>query len=167
MRNRRSALKYLLAALAVAVASCNTQAVLAEKGPVERELSLVFFSDVHARTEWGTPEAMARAAVAINAQQADLIIAGGDLITDGFQSSAASVESRWDAYMAMHNALEDSRDHVRAHAAYVSRFFLGETRDPVSRFNRPNVVRVAQTGGKVLLKNPVFPVCNVEVHNTP
>ena len=106
LSKQRSVFKYLLAALAVAVASCNTQAVLAEKGPVERELSLVFFSDVHARTEWGTPEAMARAAAAINVQQPDLIIAGGDLITDGFQSSAAFVESRWDAYMTMHNALE-------------------------------------------------------------
>ena len=106
MRNRRSVFKFLLAALAVAAASCSTQSVLADKGPEEPELKLVFFSDVHARTEWGTPDAMARAAAAINAQQPDLIIAGGDLITDGFQSSAASVASRWDAYMTMHNALE-------------------------------------------------------------
>lgn len=70
------------------------------------ELRLVFFSDVHARTEWGTPEAMKIAAEAINDVQADLVLGGGDLITDGFQSGAAAVESRWDAYMAFHEMLD-------------------------------------------------------------
>ena len=69
-------------------------------------IRLVFFTDVHARTEWDTPEAMALAADAINAQKADLVIAGGDLITDGFQSSAAKVAPRWEAYMKMHRAIE-------------------------------------------------------------
>ncbi len=73
---------------------------------VGRRARFVFFTDVHARTEWDTPLAMARAAQAINAQQADFIIGGGDLITDGFQSSAATVAPRWDAYMAMHRALQ-------------------------------------------------------------
>ena len=68
-------------------------------------LRLVFYTDVHAREEWDTPEALAMAADAINAQGADIIIGGGDLITDGFQSSAASVASRWDTYMSFHNAL--------------------------------------------------------------
>ncbi len=69
-------------------------------------LRLVFFSDVHARTEWDTPLALAQAAAAINQQRPDLIIAGGDLITDGFQSAASVVEPRWKAYMGLHNALE-------------------------------------------------------------
>ncbi len=67
---------------------------------------LVFYTDVHARTEWDTPVAMARAAEAINAQKADLVIAGGDLITEGFESSPARVAPRWDAYMAMHRAIK-------------------------------------------------------------
>jgi 3',5'-cyclic AMP phosphodiesterase CpdA len=49
--------------------------------------------------------AMTRATEAINAQKADLIIAGGDLITDGFQSSADRVAPRWDAYMKMHREI--------------------------------------------------------------
>ena len=49
-------------------------------------LRLVFFTDVHARTEWETPIAMAKAAAAINALRPDLVIGGGDYITDGFQS---------------------------------------------------------------------------------
>ncbi len=72
----------------------------------ETRLRIVFFSDVHARTEWGTPEALALAAQAINAQDADLVLGGGDLITDGFQSGPAAVAARWDAYMAFHDALE-------------------------------------------------------------
>lgn len=68
-------------------------------------LRIVFYTDVHARTEWDTPEALALAAAAINAHEPDLVIAGGDLITDGFQSAAETVAPRWDAYMAMHRAI--------------------------------------------------------------
>jgi 3',5'-cyclic AMP phosphodiesterase CpdA len=49
---------------------------------------------------------MMRAAAAINAQKPDIVIAGGDLITDGFECSAETAEPRWDAYMAMHDAIE-------------------------------------------------------------
>jgi 3',5'-cyclic AMP phosphodiesterase CpdA len=48
---------------------------------------------------------MAKAAAAINARQADVVIAGGDLITDGFQSSAESVAPRWDTYRRMHDSI--------------------------------------------------------------
>jgi 3',5'-cyclic AMP phosphodiesterase CpdA len=76
------------------------------RGAREDTLSMVFFSDVHARTEWQTPAAMARAAAAINARKPELIVAGGDLITDGFQSRSAAVAPRWEAYLEMHRALE-------------------------------------------------------------
>jgi 3',5'-cyclic AMP phosphodiesterase CpdA len=69
-------------------------------------LRLVFYTDVHARTEWETPAAMAQAADAINAQKADLVLAGGDFITEGFGSPATRVEPRWDAYMKMHRAIK-------------------------------------------------------------
>jgi hypothetical protein len=55
---------------------------------------LTFYTDVHARTEWNTPGTMALAADVINAQSGDIVITGGDLITDGFQSSVAKVELR-------------------------------------------------------------------------
>jgi 3',5'-cyclic AMP phosphodiesterase CpdA len=74
----------------------------AEKGTIR----LVFYADVHARTEWQTPKALQMAAAAINAQSADLVIAGGDLITDGFQSPAAVAAPRWDAYMQMHHSIK-------------------------------------------------------------
>ena len=35
----------------------------------------------------------------------DLVIAGGDLIYDGFEVAAASCEPEWDAYMAMHREI--------------------------------------------------------------
>ena len=70
-------------------------------------LRLVFYTDVHARVEWDTPLALAKAAAAINRVEPDLVLCGGDLVTDGFQaSSAAAMAPRWDAYMAMHNAIE-------------------------------------------------------------
>jgi len=74
--------------------------------PGQKSVRFVFYTDVHARTEWDTPVAMARAADAINAVQPDFVIGGGDLITDGFQNSAATVATRWDAYMAMHRAIK-------------------------------------------------------------
>ena len=103
--DRRSMLRYLLAGGAVAATPGLSRRVWASEGANRGTLRLVFYSDVHARTEWDTPDALAAAADAMNAQNADLVIGCGDLITDGFQSSAATVAPRWDTYMKMHNSL--------------------------------------------------------------
>ena len=98
-----------LRAAAGALLSVNSGHLLsscASHAPGKKRIRFVFYTDVHARTEWDTPLAMARAADAINAQRPDFVIAGGDLITDGFQNAAPTVEPRWDAYMAMHRAIE-------------------------------------------------------------
>jgi 3',5'-cyclic AMP phosphodiesterase CpdA len=76
------------------------------KGAHRETIRLVFFTDVHARIEWQTPVALERAATAINSCRPDLIVAGGDLITDGFQSTAEVVAPRWEAYLELHRALE-------------------------------------------------------------
>ena len=75
------------------------------RGGAPKRLKVAFYTDVHARTEWDTPEAMRWAAQAINAQDPDLVIAGGDLITDGFNLTSEAVRPRWDAYMEMHRAI--------------------------------------------------------------
>ncbi|HSN54679.1 MAG TPA: metallophosphoesterase [Candidatus Sulfomarinibacteraceae bacterium] len=97
-----------LAGLAGAATVCGLpqRAAWAARGAAGDSLRLVFYTDVHARTEWQTPRAMAEAAAAINRERADLVVAGGDLITDGFQSAAATVEPRWRAYLEMHRAIE-------------------------------------------------------------
>ena len=69
-------------------------------------LRLVFYTDVHARTEWETSTAVMMAANAINAYEGDLVLGGGDLITDGFDSTLEEVAPRWDVYMAMHNGIQ-------------------------------------------------------------
>ncbi|MFH0879667.1 MAG: VanZ family protein [Lentisphaerota bacterium] len=67
---------------------------------------MVFFTDVHTRTEWNTPEALSMAAEAIRAQNPDLIIGGGDYITEGFESGEDRMAPRWDAYFHdMHQQL--------------------------------------------------------------
>ena len=100
---RREFLGTALAGLgAVACASHRPGAIGAAAPAViagRPRLKLAFYTDIHARTEWETPVAMARAAEAINAHGADLVISGGDLITDGFDSTAAQVAPRWDAYL--------------------------------------------------------------------
>jgi 3',5'-cyclic AMP phosphodiesterase CpdA len=50
--------------------------------------------------------ALERAADAINQRRPDLVFAGGDLITEGFESPAEIVAPRWDAYMAMHRQID-------------------------------------------------------------
>lgn len=73
-------------------------------GPAE-SLKVVFYTDIHARVEWDTPEAMQLAAAAINQHHPDLVLCGGDMITDGYQSSAAAVSPRWEVYREMHEAI--------------------------------------------------------------
>ena len=69
------------------------------------DLRFAFYTDIHTRTEWETPTAILKAAERINAESPEFVIAGGDLITDGFESSAETVAPRWDAYMTMHNKI--------------------------------------------------------------
>jgi 3',5'-cyclic AMP phosphodiesterase CpdA len=109
MRNlitRRNFLGKLIAGFSFLAGGGLLDTSCAIRGSDKGTLRLVFYTDVHARTEWDTPLAMAKAADAINDQNTDLVIAGGDLITDGFQSSAATVVPRWDAYMKMHQDIK-------------------------------------------------------------
>ena len=95
----------MLALSGAALAGLPLRTSWSAPGAAGEPFRIVFFTDVHARTEWETPRALAMAAAAINAATPDLIVAGGDLITDGFQSSAATVEPRWQAYLEMHRSL--------------------------------------------------------------
>jgi 3',5'-cyclic AMP phosphodiesterase CpdA len=103
---RRNFLGNLIGGLGLLAGGCSNKILWPARGSDKGSVRLVFYTDVHARTEWGTPNAMALAADAINLKNADLVIAGGDLITDGFQSSAARVAPRWNAYMKMHRAIK-------------------------------------------------------------
>jgi len=102
---RRKFLYRAAAWLAVLAGGSATRVAWPARGSEKGTVRLVFYTDVHTRTEWDTPAALKMAADAINAQSADLVIAGGDLITDGFQSPAAAVAPRWDAYMRMHRSI--------------------------------------------------------------
>jgi 3',5'-cyclic AMP phosphodiesterase CpdA len=68
-------------------------------------LRLVFFADVHARPQARVQQALAECAAAVNRRRPDLIIAGGDLVSDGYTSSAKAMAPGWDAYLEMHQAL--------------------------------------------------------------
>jgi 3',5'-cyclic AMP phosphodiesterase CpdA len=104
--SRRCFLKTLGAGGALIASPALGKTAWTIEGSERGVLRLVFYSDVHARTEWETPTALMMAAGAINAQKADLVLGGGDLITDGFDSTSEEVAPRWDAYMAMHSAIE-------------------------------------------------------------
>ncbi|MBN1269704.1 MAG: metallophosphoesterase [Kiritimatiellae bacterium] len=102
--------RHFLRAVVLGAAACAAGlAPRAQAAPFARRrpgrLKLAFFTDIHAREEWDTPEALRRCAAAINAAKPDLVIAGGDLITDGFEFSAEKVAPRWDVYMELHRAI--------------------------------------------------------------
>ncbi|MEM7292650.1 MAG: metallophosphoesterase [Pseudomonadota bacterium] len=101
--NRRHFLAGLLTS-GVALTGCTVPA--RPTGDKQKPLRIAFFTDSHARVEWGTPVAMQRAAAAINAQNPDIIIGGGDYITDGFEFSAQTVAPRWEVFLDFYNALQ-------------------------------------------------------------
>jgi 3',5'-cyclic AMP phosphodiesterase CpdA len=103
---RRNFLGKLMGGLALLVGGCSQKMAWPVRGSDRGAVGLTFYTDVHARIEWDAPVAMARAAESINSRNNDLVMAGGDLITDGFQSSPAKVAPRWDAYMKMHRAIK-------------------------------------------------------------
>ena len=103
---RRNFLGKLMGGLALLAGGCSQKRVWPARGSERGSVRLTFYTDVHARIEWDTPVAMAQAAESINSRNNDLVIAGGDLITDGFQSSYAKVAPRWDAYMKMHQGIK-------------------------------------------------------------
>lgn len=74
--------------------------------PSAARLRLVFYTDVHARADRGVPAALLRAARAINAEGAELVLGGGDLIHGGFESSAAEMTPRWAVYRIMQVAIK-------------------------------------------------------------
>ncbi len=103
---RRSFL-YRMAAGFFMLAGCHSKTIAwPVRGSDRGELRLAFYTDVHARKEWETPTALQNATAAINARTADLVVAGGDLITDGFLSAEPVAATRWDVYMQMHRAIE-------------------------------------------------------------
>jgi Icc protein len=104
--SRRCFLRTLGAGGAIIASPALSKIAWTIQGSERGVLRLVFYSDVHARTEWETPAALMMAADAINAQRADLILGGGDLIEGGFDAASAEVAPRWDAYMALHGAIE-------------------------------------------------------------
>lgn len=97
----------VMAGAAVGAACCRPWLRAFARTATAPSLKIVFFTDVHARTEWDTPKALEMAAHAINAQKPDLVIAGGDLITDGFESSPNEAAPRWKVYLDhMHRLIE-------------------------------------------------------------
>jgi len=105
LMTRRDFLGKLTAAVVLFAGGCSRLMIWPVSGSDKGTVRLVFYTDVHARTEWQTPAAMEMAVRAINRRKVDLVITGGDLITDGFDSSAKKVAPRWDAYMKMHRSI--------------------------------------------------------------
>jgi 3',5'-cyclic AMP phosphodiesterase CpdA len=103
---RRIFIKTMAAGFALCATGCSQKIAWPIRGSEKGRLRFAFFTDVHARTEWNTPDALNLAAEAIGRSSVDLVLSGGDLITDGFQSSAQTLKPRWDAYMKMHGAIK-------------------------------------------------------------
>jgi 3',5'-cyclic AMP phosphodiesterase CpdA len=62
-------------------------------------LRIGFYTDLHMRTEWQSPAGWQQAARMLDDQKTDFTICGGDMITDGFDAAAKSLEPRWEVYL--------------------------------------------------------------------
>lgn len=118
-------------------------------------LRLVFYTDVHARPGEEMRRTLAALAAAINAEGADLVIGGGDYVSDGFALSAAVMRPYWDAFMAMHDALRGERhaavgnhDLVSALAADGSAGHADPRSEVRRRFGRPGTYYAFDRGGR-------------------
>lgn len=114
MMNRRRFLQAAGVGFVASAIGWPRRAVWAAVPDAPREsLRIAFFTDIHTRVEWDTPEALRLAARRINEKKTDLVLCGGDCITDGFQSSRAAVEPRWRAYREnLHDLLESRTETV-------------------------------------------------------
>jgi len=78
----------------------------AVQGSEKGSLRFVFYTDIHADNRPGISSDLAHAAGAINQERADLILAGGDLVSGGFSASKEAMRPTWDSYMQMHRAID-------------------------------------------------------------
>lgn len=151
---RRLSRREMLTLTGLALAGLPARSSWPAAGGPRSAFRIAFFTDVHARTEWETPHALETAAVAINAHRPDLVIAGGDLITDGFQSAAKTVEPRWAVYLEMHRALASPVEPVLGNhdlVAAIPEDGTAPSEDPRKRFreafNLDRTYRSVDSGG--------------------
>lgn len=103
---RRSFLKSLGAGGSLIASPCLARTSWSIQGSGRGTLRLVFYTDIHADAKSKTSAALNMAVEAINAQKADLVLCGGDLIAGGFESRSDKVAPRWETYMDMARAIE-------------------------------------------------------------
>jgi len=106
MTTRRRFINMTGYAGASALIGLPSRASWAAQGSRAGTLRLVFYTDVHALPDWGAPEAMARVSKAVNANHPELVIGGGDLIDDAFETTRAAAEPQWDVYMSLHRSID-------------------------------------------------------------
>lgn len=73
--------------------------------PPSPSLRIAFFTDIHADPTGEIPELLDRAARAIRNVGADLVIGGGDFITEGYSSCPNTLAPRWELYQHFQQAL--------------------------------------------------------------
>lgn len=103
--SRRKFMKWGLSAAAWLTGGWPLHASWAMSGRKTGTLRFVFCTDVHASPGRGIPEALDAAAASIRRRRPDLVVVGGDLINEGYESSPTVAGPRWDEYMHWHRAL--------------------------------------------------------------
>ena len=82
------------------------------QGAGQGNLRLAFHTDIHADEKAETFAALEMAAEAINAQNTDLVLCGGDLIGGGFTSTPQRMAPRWNAYLGMARSIHGDQHAV-------------------------------------------------------
>ena len=97
-----------IAAVSTAAAACSPRKLL-NRPPLAR---VVFYTDVHARPGRTISQALEAAAVAIGAQRADVVIAGGDMVGAGTGVALQDAQSMWITYGSMLATIGGNVHHV-------------------------------------------------------
>ncbi|MEL6994997.1 MAG: metallophosphoesterase [Pseudomonadota bacterium] len=111
LSRRRLLMSLGVAASAIATPGFSKTSVRMQ-GSDRGSLRLLFCTDFHADEQEETAAALAMASDVVNAQKADLVLCGGDLIAGGFSSSLQDTASRWDAYMRMSRTIKAEQHAV-------------------------------------------------------
>ncbi len=101
-------------------------------------LRLVFFTDLHSSPKEPVVQALESAAQIINLEETDLLIGGGDFITDGLELNQSQTHQHWESYFQFQRALSgDVFPAIGNHDFFIGKENRGEKKvNPRGEFLR-------------------------------
>lgn len=103
MIRRREIVKGVISLAALSASACASRNLKTPKA--SSDLRVGFLTDIHAIPDLTVPARLQHAASIINSYNCDLLLVGGDLISEGLTASAGELDQNWRCYQEFHSAL--------------------------------------------------------------